>query len=62
MLQNASLLAIVAVHTAENEPSEVGGDWGFGKRSKGKQHKSMAHGDKSRQLPNEPSIPAPEVL
>ena len=23
MLQNASLLAIVAVHTAENEPSEV---------------------------------------
>ena len=24
MLQNASLLAIVAVHTAENEPSEVG--------------------------------------
>ena len=24
MLQNASLLAIVAVHTAENEPSKVG--------------------------------------
>ena len=24
MLQNAPLLAIVAVHTAENEPSEVG--------------------------------------
>ena len=26
MLQNASLLAIVAVHTAENELSEVGDD------------------------------------
>ena len=26
MLQNASLLAIVAVHTAENEPSKVGDD------------------------------------
>ena len=26
MLQNASLLAIVADHTAENEPSEVGDD------------------------------------
>ena len=24
MLQNASLLAIVAVHTAENEPSKLG--------------------------------------
>ena len=24
MLQNASILAIVAVHTAENEPSKVG--------------------------------------
>ena len=27
MLQNASLLAIVAVHTAENEASEVGDGW-----------------------------------
>ena len=30
MLKNASLLAIVAVHTAENEPSEVGERCGRG--------------------------------
>ena len=28
MLKNASLLTIVAVHTAENEPSEVGDELG----------------------------------
>ena len=34
MQKNASLLAIVAVDTAENEPSEVGGDVGCEWRAK----------------------------